>query len=77
MALKLYFMKCPERNVSLCILAFRPFSKYKKCIYALFTVFAKKRFQCWKIKALKHCENLLKVSNKIKQYAKNTIVRFH
>ena len=30
-----------------------------------------------KIKTLKHCENLLKVSNQIKQYVKNTTVRFH
>ena len=29
-----------------------------------------------KIKTLKHCENLLKVSNKIKQYVKNTIARY-
>ena len=29
-----------------------------------------------KIKTLKHCENLLKVSNEIKQYVKNKIVRF-
>ena len=28
-----------------------------------------------KIKTLKHCENLLKLSNEIKQYVKNTIVR--
>ena len=27
-----------------------------------------------KIKTLKHCENLLKVSNEIKQYVKNAIV---
>ena len=30
-----------------------------------------------KIKTLKHCENLLKVSNEIKQYVKNAIVRSH
>ena len=30
-----------------------------------------------KIKTLKHCENLLNVSNEIKQYVKNTIVRSH
>ena len=30
-----------------------------------------------KIKLLKHCENLLKVSNEIKQYVKNTVVRLH
>ena len=30
-----------------------------------------------KIKTLKHRENLLKVSNEIKQYVKNTIVRSH
>ena len=29
------------------------------------------------IKTLKHCENLLKVSNKVKLYVKNTIVKFH
>ena len=29
------------------------------------------------IKTWKHCENLLKVSNEIKQYVKNTIVRPH
>ena len=28
-----------------------------------------------KIKTLKHCENLLKVSNEVKQYKKNTIAR--
>ena len=27
------------------------------------------------IKTLKHCENLLKVSNEVKQYVKNTIVK--
>ena len=27
-----------------------------------------------KIKILKHCENLLKASNEIKQYVKNTIL---
>ena len=30
-----------------------------------------------KIKTLKHCENLLKVSNEIKQYVKFTIVKSH
>ena len=30
-----------------------------------------------KIKTLKYCENLLKVSNEIKQYVKNTIARSH
>ena len=30
-----------------------------------------------KIKTLKHCEKLLKVSNEIKQYVKNAIVRSH
>ena len=30
-----------------------------------------------KIKTLKHCENLLKVSNELKEYTKNTIVRSH
>ena len=30
-----------------------------------------------KIKTLKHCENLLKVSNEIKQYVKNAIVTSH
>ena len=30
-----------------------------------------------KIKTLKHCENSLKVSNEIKEYTKNTIVRSH
>ena len=30
-----------------------------------------------KIKISKHCENLIKVSNEIKQYVKNTIVRSH
>ena len=30
-----------------------------------------------KIKTLEHCENLLKASNKGKQYVKNTIVRSH
>ena len=29
------------------------------------------------IKTLKHCENLLNVSNEIKQHAKNTIVKSH
>ena len=28
------------------------------------------------IKNLKHCENLLKISNEIKQYVKNMIVKF-
>ena len=28
-----------------------------------------------KIKTLKHCENLLKVSNEIKQYVTNAIVK--
>ena len=30
-----------------------------------------------KIKTLKHCENLLKVRNEIKQFVKNTIVKSH
>ena len=30
-----------------------------------------------KIKTLKHCKNLLKVSYEIKQYVKSTIVRSH
>ena len=30
-----------------------------------------------KSKTLKLCENLLKVSNEIKQYVKNTVVRLH
>ena len=30
-----------------------------------------------KIKTLKHCENMFKVTNEIKQYVKNTIVRSH
>ena len=30
-----------------------------------------------KIKTLKHCENLPKVSNEVKQYVKNTIGRSH
>ena len=30
-----------------------------------------------KIKPLKHCENLLKVSNETKQYVKNMIVKSH
>ena len=30
-----------------------------------------------KIKTLKHCENLVKVSNEIKQYVNNTIIRSH
>ena len=30
-----------------------------------------------KIKTLKHCENLLKVSNEIKQYVEFTIVKSH
>ena len=29
------------------------------------------------MKTLKHCENLLKVSNEIKRYVKNTIVKSH
>ena len=29
------------------------------------------------IRFLKHCENLVKVSNEIKQYVKNAIVRSH
>ena len=29
------------------------------------------------IKTLKHCENLLKVRNEIKQYVDNTIFRSH
>ena len=29
------------------------------------------------IKILKHCENLLKVSNEIKKYVKNTIIKSH
>ena len=29
------------------------------------------------IKTLEHCENLLKVSNEIKQYVKNMIVQSH
>ena len=34
---------------------------------------AKKRFvSMLKIKTLKHCENLLRVSNEIKQYVKST-----
>ena len=35
---------------------------------------AKKAVSVLKIKILKHCENLLKVSNEINQYIKNTIV---
>ena len=35
----------------------------------------KKTVSMLKIKTLKHCENLLKVSNEIKQYVKNTIVK--
>ena len=37
------------------------------------------KFWDWdvKIKTLKLCENLLKVSNEIKQYVKNTVVRLH
>ena len=30
-----------------------------------------------KIKTLKHCDNLLKVSNEIKRYVKSMIVRSH
>ena len=29
------------------------------------------------IKTLKHCKNLLKVTNETKQYIKNTIVKFY
>ena len=34
----------------------------------------KKTVTMMKIKTLKHCENLLKASNEIKQYVKNMIV---
>ena len=51
----------------------RPFSKYKKNLYYLFTMSVKKQFQCWGLKLWKHCEILLKFSNEIKQYVKNTI----
>ena len=37
----------------------------------------KKTVAVLNIKTLKHCENLLKVSNEIKQYVKNTIVKSH
>ena len=37
----------------------------------------KKTVSMLKIEILKHCENLLKVSNEIKQYVKNTIVESH
>ena len=37
----------------------------------------KKKVLAVNIKALKHCANLLKCSNEIKQYLKNTIVEFH
>ena len=45
-----------------------------KNVYALFTMLAKKAVSVLKIKILKHFENLLKVSNEINQYIKNTIV---
>ena len=48
-----------------------------KNLYALFTMLGLKNGFNVKIKTLKHCENLLKVSNEIKQYVKNTIVRSH
>ena len=48
-----------------------------KNVYDLFTTLVKKTVSMLKIKILKHCENLLKVSNEIKQYVKNAIVKSH
>ena len=44
-----------------------------KNVYALFTMLTENGFNV----KLKLCWNLLKVSNEIKQYVKNTIVRSH
>ena len=49
--------------------------KVLKLVYALFTLFVKKVLMV-NIKNLKHCKNLLKISNEIKQYVKNMIVKF-
>ena len=47
-----------------------PFSKYKKCISFIYNGLFTKTVSMFKIKTLKHCENLLKISNEIKQYVK-------
>ena len=43
--------------------------KVSKPVYALFTMLVKKTLSVVNIKALKHCKNLLKVSNGKIQYA--------
>ena len=73
--LKLCFRKCPEGKVSQPILSLRPFSKYKKCTCFIYNV-SQKAVSILKIKTLKHCQNLLKVSNEIKQYLKHAILDF-
>ena len=55
----------------------RPFSKYKK-MYMLYYTMVVKTFSVVKnIKTLKHCENLFRASNEIKQYIKNATVKSH
>ena len=51
-------------------------SKVEKPVCALFTMLVKKWFMV-NIKVLKHCENLLKVSNEMKKYAKSKIFKSH
>ena len=46
-------------------------------MYMLYFNVSYKTVSMLKIKTLKQCENLLKVSNEIKQYKKNTIARSH
>ena len=40
-------------------------------------MFVKKTVSMLKIKTLKHCENLLKVSNEIKQYVKIQLLNLY
>ena len=49
---------------------------YKKYVCFVYNV-SLKAVSMLKIKTLKHCENLLKVNNEIKQYVKYTIFTFH
>ena len=44
-------------------------------MYMLYLQFQLKKISTFNIKTLKHCENLLRVSNEIKQYVKNMIVK--
>ena len=44
-------------------------------MYMLYLRCLLKQVSVFMIKTLKHCENLLKVSNEIKQHVKNKIVR--